>query len=113
MKSVLFTGEFWLNTTTRLVKTFAQAFVALLVGEQASLLTIDWTNSLAVAGLAALVSVFTSIASADNIVAAPATAEGPELHAAYPDTYNSHVVGVTDETVEGVLPQGVNDNPQN
>lgn len=59
----MFTLLFWKAAFERGVKTFAQALAALLVGEGVGLLTIDWSGVLSVSGLAALVSVLTSIAT--------------------------------------------------
>lgn len=61
--SYLVTGTFWFQTVERVVKTFAQAALALLGGEQLGLLTVDWQTVGSVAGLAALVSALTSVAS--------------------------------------------------
>lgn len=63
MSSYLVTGSFWAQTAERAVKTFAQAAVALLTGDGLGLLSVDWQNVISVAGLAALVSVLTSVAS--------------------------------------------------
>jgi hypothetical protein len=63
MSSYLVTGSFWSQTVERAVKTFAQAAVALLTGDGLGLLSVDWQNVASVAGLAALVSVLTSVGS--------------------------------------------------
>ena len=55
---------FWIAVTERAVKTFAQALVALFVAG-VTVLSIDWQQALAVAGTAAVVSVLTSVASAN------------------------------------------------
>ena len=54
---------FWIDAFERLVKTFAQAAVAILTASAVGLLTVDYIQLLSVAGLAALVSLLTSIAS--------------------------------------------------
>lgn len=54
---------FWVETIERAVKTSAQTAAALLVGDGAGLLTVDWTAIGSVAGLAAVGSVLTSLAS--------------------------------------------------
>lgn len=48
----------------RAVKTFAQALVAVLSAGSMDLLSVPWTAALSTAGLAALLSVLTSVASA-------------------------------------------------
>lgn len=58
----IFTLPFVKAAGERAVKTFAQALVAVLAAG-ATILTIDWTQALAVAGTAALLSVLTSVAS--------------------------------------------------
>jgi len=60
----MWTKEFWKQTAERAVKTFAQAAIALLTGDGMGLLDINFGNVLSVAGLAAVVSLFTSIVSA-------------------------------------------------
>lgn len=59
----MFTTAFWVAAFERAVKTFAQAAVALLTADATGLLGVDWGQTASVAGLAALVSVLTSIAS--------------------------------------------------
>jgi hypothetical protein len=59
----MFTSFFWRSLLERAVKTFAQAASALLVGEGLGLLTVDWGMVASVAGLAAVVSVLTSVVS--------------------------------------------------
>lgn len=48
----------------RAVKTFAQALLATLGAGATSLLSVGWGQALSVAGMAALLSVLTSVASA-------------------------------------------------
>ncbi|MFK4781307.1 holin [Lactococcus petauri] len=58
----MFTKSFLKDTAERAIKTFAQSFVAsLAVGT--GLLDVDWLNALSIAGLATVISVFTSIGS--------------------------------------------------
>ena len=59
----MFTGLFWRATFERGVKTFAQAAVAVLVGSGVGLLDADWAATASVAGMAALLSVLSSIGS--------------------------------------------------
>jgi hypothetical protein len=60
----IFTKEFWLESTERAIKTLAQTFLALDMGDAFNLLNIDWPNMLGVAGGAAFLSYCTSIVSA-------------------------------------------------
>ena len=57
----MFTLAFWKATFERGVKTLAQSAAALLVGDGLGLLTVDWVTVGSVAGLAAVISVLTSI----------------------------------------------------
>lgn len=61
--SYLTAPTFWAQTAERLVKTFSQAAIALITGDQLGLLAIDWQHVVSVAGLAAVVSVLTSLGS--------------------------------------------------
>lgn len=56
----MFTKTFWKDTAERAVKTFAQSFVASLA-VATGLLNVDWVNALSIAGLAAVISVGTSV----------------------------------------------------
>ena len=55
---------FWIAAIERAIKTFAQTAAALLTGSATGLLEVDWLQLASVAGMAALVSLLTSIASA-------------------------------------------------
>lgn len=61
--SFLTSKVFWVDVVERAVKTFAQAAVAVLTSGVFGLLDVDWLTLVSVAGLAALVSVLTSVAS--------------------------------------------------
>lgn len=65
MGSVFLEGSFWLSAVERAVKTFAQAFVALIGTQAVGILDVDWVQILSVSALAAVVSVLTSVASAE------------------------------------------------
>lgn len=62
--STLTTSRFWIAAGERAAKTFAQTMAALLAGDGASVLSVDWQQILAVAATAALASILTSVASA-------------------------------------------------
>lgn len=59
----MFTLTFWKDAFERAVKTFAQAAVAVLTANATGLLDADWVTVASVAGLAAVVSVLTSVGS--------------------------------------------------
>jgi hypothetical protein len=59
----MFTSLFWKLTAERAVKTFAQTLAGVLVVGGATLLSAHWTTALATAGMAAVVSVLTSVGS--------------------------------------------------
>lgn len=54
--------QFWVDTFDRAVATFAQAGVGALTADAIGVLNVDWAGVGSVAGLAALVSVLTSVA---------------------------------------------------
>lgn len=54
---------FWIAAAERAVKTFAQSAVAILTAGATGLLDVDWGQTASVAGLAAVVSVLTSVGS--------------------------------------------------
>ncbi|MGH9252319.1 MAG: holin [Acidimicrobiales bacterium] len=58
----MFTTTFWKAAFERAVRTFAQAYAALLVADPVvGAVEFDWLDSAAVSGLAALASLLTSI----------------------------------------------------
>ena len=61
--SVYLTRPFWQGLAERALKTFAQALSSVVMSGATGLLDIDWWQALSVAGLAALGSVLTSVAS--------------------------------------------------
>lgn len=60
----MFTTAFWKATAERAVKTFAQGLLAAIGTGVTGLLDVAWGSALSFAGLAALLSVLTSLASA-------------------------------------------------
>lgn len=56
--------EFWQATLERAIKTFAQVLAALLSADGIGVLDADWGQAASVAGMATILSVLTSIASA-------------------------------------------------
>ena len=59
----MFTKAFLNASFERAVKTLAQALASLLVADGTGILDTDWTAKLSVAGMAAVISVLTSIGS--------------------------------------------------
>ncbi len=59
----IFTGAFWEAAFERAVKTFAQAEGALLIAGGTGILDTDWQTSVSVSGMAAVVSLLTSVGS--------------------------------------------------
>lgn len=62
--SIYATAAFWTAAAERALKTFAQTAVALLGVDTFGLLDVDWTTTASAAGLAALISLLTSIGTA-------------------------------------------------
>ena len=73
----MWTKAFWKGATERAVKTFAQAAGAFLVAGGTGLLDVDWQQGASVAGLAALLSVLTSVATGSLVgpVGSPSLAD--------------------------------------
>ncbi|MDT0381445.1 holin [Streptomyces sp. DSM 42041] len=65
------TAAFWRATLERMVRTFAQAVLALLGGDGMGLVDVDWGAAFSVGGLAAVVALLTAI------VTSGAGGEGP------------------------------------
>lgn len=59
----MWSKTFWKDLAERGLKTFAQVLVATLTAAGTGLLDTDWGSALAVAGMAAVLSVVTSLAS--------------------------------------------------
>lgn len=59
----MWTSGFWRDALERALKTLAQAFAVVLVSDGTGLLTTDWKAALSVGGMAAVLSLLTSIAS--------------------------------------------------
>lgn len=60
----MWSKAFWKATAERSIKTLAQSGAALLVGDGVGLLDVDWVDVGSIAGLAAVVSILTSVGSA-------------------------------------------------
>jgi hypothetical protein len=60
----MFDAQFWKDTAERAVKTFAQALAAVFGADGLGLLNAPWGTALSTAGMAAVLSVLTSVASA-------------------------------------------------
>jgi Putative lactococcus lactis phage r1t holin len=59
----MLTLTFWRDALERAVKTFCQSLVAVLGAGSVGLLNVPWVTSLSTAGLAALLSLLTSVGS--------------------------------------------------
>lgn len=83
--------KFWIDAFDRAVSTFAQATVATLTAGVAGILDVDWAQVLSVGGLAALVSVLTTVAfrGAPDVVSVTQAGSG---HLELADPVNVQVV---------------------
>lgn len=61
---MMWSHTFWVAVSERALKTVAQSAAALLVGNGAGLLDVDWVDVWSVSALAGVISVLTSIGSA-------------------------------------------------
>ena len=59
----MFTRRFWILTAERMIKTFAQTLASVLVASGVGLFSAGWAAAMSAAGMAAVVSVLTSIGS--------------------------------------------------
>ncbi len=59
----MWTRFFWLDLVERALKTAAQVFVTVIAAAGAGLMDSDWRAAFSAAGMAAILSVVTSIAS--------------------------------------------------
>lgn len=62
----LYDPAFWTAAAERAVRTLAQALLAAISTGAAGLLDVNWTAAFSIAGLAAVLSVLTSVASAKS-----------------------------------------------
>lgn len=72
--SVLGSGAFWSSAVERAIKTFAQSIVAVIGVAGFTPADVDWKQLLAVGGIAAAVSLLTSVASSGAGNAGPSLA---------------------------------------
>lgn len=77
----MFTALFWKDTAERVVVTFAEALLALLVvAPQLSILAFDWPSALAVSATAAVISllkaVIATVASSKTVSPASLARDG-------------------------------------
>ena len=61
----MFDQRFWLAASERAIKTFAQALVALIGTGAVNIVSLDWMQMLGISASAAVVSILTSVASAN------------------------------------------------
>jgi hypothetical protein len=59
----MFTSAFWVMTAERAIKSFAQSLTALLSAKGLGLVDANWLPALSAAGMVAVLSVLTSVAS--------------------------------------------------
>ena len=62
-KGAIFTGPFWQATGERAIRTFAQAAVAFVGADAIGIIQVDLVQGASVSGLAAALSILTSIAA--------------------------------------------------
>ncbi|MEU1879288.1 holin [Streptosporangium sp. NPDC020072] len=59
----LLTGTYWADTVERMIRAAASSALAALTARQAGLFDVAWTAVVSVAGMAAVVSMLTSVAA--------------------------------------------------
>lgn len=101
----MLTKAFALATLERAVKTFAQGLAALLVADGTDLLTTNWGDRLSVAGMAAVVSVLTSVASGSLGSPGPSLGNAETLNPVAPEP----AVAVPEADLAAGFSEGVGD----
>lgn len=59
--------NFWKAAAVRAIKTFAQAMVAQIGAGSVGIVTFDWVGALSVSAMAAVLSIFTSLAGLPEV----------------------------------------------
>jgi hypothetical protein len=80
----MFTRAFWKATAERMIRTFAQAVVALLGGDGLGLVDVDWGQAFSIGGLAAVAAMLTAIVTSGG------NTEGPGLTETVARPSNTH-----------------------
>jgi len=63
MTRTVYGSQFWIKTSERALKTFAQVAAALVGGDRLNWLTLDWWTILKLSAVGAVLSILTSIGS--------------------------------------------------
>jgi hypothetical protein len=63
--AVMFNNNFWIAASERAIKTFAQALLALIGTDMVGITSLDWPALLAASATATLLSVLSSVGSAN------------------------------------------------
>ena len=108
------TAAFWKATAERAIKTDAQTVLGLLTADHiVGVLDVDWTQTGSVAALAALLSVLTSIASAQVGNGGPSLAGEIVEHAERVGDVTEVVAGpANDLQPTGIVVREITDNPR-
>ena len=86
---MLTTAAFWKAAAERSLKTFAQTLAALIGAGAISVISIPWTDDLGISATTALLSILTSIASAQ--VGAPGPSLASEIVLPSPPTNTASI----------------------
>ena len=74
---MIWTTAFWKGAAERAIRTIAQAFVAVLGANQVGILDVNWLESISVALMAGLLSIFTSVGNASFVAGSTTTDTEP------------------------------------
>ena len=77
--SSIWTGAFWKAAVERAIKTLAQTAAALLLADGTGLLEVDWGSTASVSGMAALISILTSVGTGALTDGAPSLTDAEVL----------------------------------
>lgn len=75
----MWTITFWKAVFERAFKTFCQGAAALLIGEGIGIADVNWLSVLSIAGLAAVISVLTSVGTAGLTDGSPSLSNAEKL----------------------------------
>lgn len=97
----VWTWEWWKAALERALKTLAQTLIALIGAEQVNVISLEWANLLGIAATAALISVLTSLASAQFGNPGPSLADEGIVTAAPKTGPDSRASEFNDQMIDG------------
>lgn len=115
----MLTKDFWVGALERAVKTFIQTFIATLgvgfgvVYTEDSFQTLPWTSAAITAGVAAVLSVATSVGSPDFVAGKQNVYKLPTSEPGMDDLPEELMIEASEESEEGLVESFVEDELKN